>query len=117
MFTKIKATWTRLKRREPGERFQAFYRSQRRKPAATRVAFVGLAIVSFAIAVVLMFIPGPAVAFYALSAALFSTQSQSVARALDRAEVSGRKSLTKVRAWWRHLRGRRERARKTGHAG
>jgi len=117
MFARIKATWTRLKRREPGERFQSFYRAQRSKPPAVRVAYVGIAIVSFAIAVVLMFIPGPAVVFFALSAALLSTQSQWLAAALDRAEVWGRKVVTRLRAWWRHSRGRRERPRKPRHAG
>jgi hypothetical protein len=48
--------------------------------------------------VVLVFIPGPAVVFFALTAALLGAQSRWVARQLDAAETGGRKWLRKLRA-------------------
>ena len=102
----LKKAFERLKRHEPGERFGAFHREQRQKPAWVKAAYFALALVSFAVGVVLAFIPGPAVVFFALSLALLSVQSRFVARALDRAEVKGRKILGSLRAWWRHRRQR-----------
>jgi hypothetical protein len=43
--------------------------------------------VAFALGVVLAFIPGPAVLFFALAAVLVATQSRWLAERLDRAEV------------------------------
>jgi hypothetical protein len=56
-----------------------------------------LALLSFAIGVVLAFIPGPAVVFFALSATLLATQSLRVARILDRTEVWLRSQRAKLR--------------------
>jgi hypothetical protein len=114
MFRKLKATWTALKKHEPGTRFEAFHREQKRKPVWVKVLFSGLALVAFAVGVVLAFIPGPAVLFFALSGALLSTQSRWVARALDKGEVWARKTLASLRAWWR--RKRHGGPRKTRHA-
>ncbi|MGH7335962.1 MAG: PGPGW domain-containing protein, partial [Myxococcota bacterium] len=62
-----------------------------------KVTFVVIAIVCFAAGVVLVFIPGPAVLFFALGGALLATQSLWVARALDAIEVRGRKTLDSIR--------------------
>ena len=62
------------------------------------------ALLSFAIGVVLAFIPGPAVVFFALTAALLSTQSHWLARKLDRGELV-------VHALWRKQRRRRRERR------
>jgi hypothetical protein len=115
MFESIKTTWNKLKKHEPGERFGAFYREQKDKPPWMKVAFIGLALLSFAAGVVFAFIPGPAVLFFALSGALVSTQSRWVAERLDQGEVWGRKAFASVRSWWRHKRGRRG-PPKTRHA-
>lgn len=116
MFKSLKATLKRLGKHEPGERFGAFYREQRNKPFWVKVAFFGLAFVSFAVGVVLAFIPGPAVLFFFLSGALVSTQSRYVAEKLDKLEVWGRKAFASIRGWWRRKRGRRDAGRKPGHA-
>ncbi|HVR19023.1 MAG TPA: hypothetical protein VMS65_04990 [Polyangiaceae bacterium] len=119
MLTRIKQTLQRLKKHEPGERFGAFYREQKDKPLGVKIAFFGLAFVSFGIGVVLAFIPGPAVLFFALTGALLSTQSRFIAERLDKAEVWGRKTLASIRAWWhrkRHKPNGRATTRKTGHA-
>lgn len=116
MFERIKTTLRRLGKHEPGERFGAFHREQRKKPFGVKLAFFGLGFVAFAVGVVLAFIPGPAVLFFALSGALLSTQSRFIAVKLDKLEVWGRKAFASIRAWWRRKRGRRDAARKTGHA-
>ena len=116
MFQKLKTAYRRLKKHEPGERFGAFYREQKDKPLWVKVVFFGLAVAAFAVGIVLAFIPGPAVVFFALSGALFSTQSRFVARSLDRAEVWGRKAFASIRAWWRRKRRGGDGTRKTGHA-
>ena len=112
----VKKTFERLKKHEPGERFGAFYREQEHRPVWVKVVFFALAFVAFAVGVVLMFIPGPAVVFFALSLALVSTQSRFIARAMDKGEVRGRKILASLGFWWRRRRERRTRARKAGQA-
>ena len=106
MWKRIKKTFERFKKHEPGERFGAFYREQRRRPGWVKVAFFALAFVAFAVGIVLAFIPGPAVLFFALALALLSVQSRFVARTLDRGEVQGRKIVALLRAWWRNRRQR-----------
>jgi len=60
-------------------------------------------VVCLVIGVILAFIPGPAVLFFALAAALTATQSRWLACKLDRAEIY-------VHALWRkHQRRRRQR--------
>jgi hypothetical protein len=100
--------WHRLKDSPPGERFQAFNQRQRgRARGPVKVLYLAAALVSFAVGVVLVFIPGPAFVFFILSAALLATQSQWVARGLDDLEVKIRAVATDVRAWWRRTRRRR----------
>ena len=115
-FRNVKAAWKRLEKHEPGERFGAFYREQKDKPLWVKATFLGFAVLSFAVGIVLAFIPGPAVVFFALSGALVSTQSRWVARTLDRGEVWGRKELAALRAWWHRKRKHRTGPRKPGHA-
>ena len=52
-----------------------------------RAAYAGAAVVSLAVGVVLAFVPGPAVVFFALTAALLAAQSAWLARRLDAAEI------------------------------
>lgn len=95
--------WTELKRGPTGQRFRRFHESHaaHRSGWARCLTWIA-AVVCFAIGVVLAFIPGPAVLFFALTCALTATQSRAVARLLDRSEV-------RVRAAWRRLRRRRQR--------
>jgi hypothetical protein len=64
------------------------------------------ALLAFAVGVVLAFIPGPAVVFFGIAAALLASESMTVARALDRVEVW-------LRGAWRRLRGPRRRRQRT----
>ena len=52
------------------------------------------------IAVVLVFIPGPAVLFFFAGASLLASESRVVARALDWLEVRLRKVIHWVLRWW-----------------
>jgi hypothetical protein len=97
----LRKAWTELRASQPGERFQDAYHRQKRadqgRSAAARWLRPMLALLSFAIGVVLAFIPGPAVVFFALSATLLATQSLRVARILDRTEVWLRSQRAKLR--------------------
>lgn len=101
MLRKIEAKWSKLKHDQPGKRFQNFRERERDRPSWVRAAYLGAALVLFAIGVVLVFIPGPAVVFFALAGGLLATQSSWVARQLDRFELAAREKLELVRAWWK----------------
>lgn len=92
--------WTELRSAPTGRRFRRFHRDHaaHRKGWARCLTYLAAA-VSFAIGFVLMFIPGPAVVFYAVTLALLATQSAWVARWLDHCEL-------KLRAVWRKHRRR-----------
>jgi hypothetical protein len=69
MFRRLKAAWKRFEEREPGTRFEALYDEHKGRSPVVKVAFVGIALPSFAAGVVFAFIPGPAILFFALSGA------------------------------------------------
>ena len=101
----LAAEWQRLKHSPPGERFEAFNeRQQQRARGPMKALYLGGAIVSLAVAVVLVFIPGPAFVFFILAGALLAAQSRWVAQRLDRLEVTGRETVARLRAWWRRTR-------------
>jgi hypothetical protein len=86
--------WQHFRSAPAGERFERQYREQReadknRSPLARWVKPI-LAAIAFAIGVVLVFIPGPAVVFFAIAATCVASKSLTVARGLDRAEVWAR---------------------------
>jgi hypothetical protein len=106
---RLQALWKRVRKLPPGVRFQSIHREQRNRSPAVKAALFGIALLSFAGGLVLLFIPGPAVLFFALAGALLATQSIWVARRLDQGEVWGRKAVASVRRWRRkrRIRGRR----------
>ena len=107
MWHATKRHWQELRSQRPGQRFQAFYEEHAaHRSGWARYLTLAAAVVSFAIGVVLAFIPGPAVVFFALTAAMVSTQSHSVARKLDRIELYAHA------LWRKHQRRRRERQAK-----
>jgi hypothetical protein len=116
MFSTLKKALERLKNHEPGERFGAFHREQKDRPVWVKVAFFAAAFVSLGVGVVLAFIPGPAVLFFALGGALLSTQSRFVAETLDKLEVWARRQIASFKAWRRRRQERRAGGRKAGHA-
>jgi hypothetical protein len=98
MFSRIRGEWNELKKAEPGTRFQAFHdKQQELMPAWARPLYIGGAIVSLGVGVVLAFIPGPAVLFFALAAGLLAAQSAWLAKKLDRGEVGARRFWARLR--------------------
>ncbi len=87
----VKKQWRALRESRPGERFEDRYRAANRSEKGGRLAGhvvrVALAIVAFAIGVVLTIFPGPAVVFFALAGALMATESRWVAQLLDWTEL------------------------------
>jgi hypothetical protein len=104
MWRRMKASWTELKHWPAGQRFTKFYEKQhQQRSAASRLLFPLAAIASLAIGVVLVFIPGPAIVFFALAVALIATQSRWVAKRADAAELA-------LRKLWKRLRHKHTRA-------
>jgi hypothetical protein len=100
----VKSEWRGLRGSKPGERFVQFHDHMREvSPSWVRPLYVVLAVVSFAVGVVLAFIPGPAVVFFALAAALAATQSRWLAERLDAVEIV-------LRRWLAEYKKRRGRA-------
>jgi len=100
----IRKLWQDLLTSRAGKRFQHFHAAHESKRSGWgRALTITAAVICVAIGVVLAFIPGPAVVFFALALALLSTQSHWLARKSDRAELF-------LRALWRkHQRRRRQR--------
>jgi len=106
MFTHMRDRWRELKQYAPGERFEKFHISEQHRSHWVKVAYLGAAIVLLPVGVLFAFIPGPAVLFFALSAALFATQSLWFAKRLDRAELALRHAWQTVRMWWHAKRSK-----------
>jgi hypothetical protein len=108
MLERWKRAWISFKKLPPGQRFQTRYRQQHQKPEGRspwhRALWLGGAVVAFAVGVVLVFIPGPAVVFFALSAALLANQSRWVARSLDWLELRLRALYQRAQTLWQDLR-------------
>jgi len=107
MLSSLRRQWRRLRDLPPGERFLTFHREQEKKSAWVKVAYAVLSLVLFAVGVVFAFIPGPAVVFFALCAALLAAQSAWIAGLLDRGEVKGRRLAVAAHKAWRRFRARR----------
>lgn len=107
--------WHALTGGSPGRRFEDRYeaaRAARRRGGWShrlgRVLRLVLALLAFAIGLVLAVMPGPAILFFLLSGSLLATESRGVARILDRNEVRlralwewSRKVWSKLPAWGR----------------
>ncbi len=97
--------WQKLKRGQPGSRFQERYERHRQahrgQPWYRRLRKFAFAAIALAIGVVLVFIPGPAVVFFAVAAWLLADESRGLARALDWTEVTLRRMLNLGKTWWR----------------
>jgi hypothetical protein len=67
------------------------------------VILIIAAAVCFGIGVVLAVMPGPAFVFFILAGGLLATESQTIARLMDRIELLVRKSLSWAKRWWAKL--------------
>jgi hypothetical protein len=106
VLTHIRDRWRELKQFEPGERFEKFYEAEQHRPRWVKLAYLGTALVFIPVGVLFAFIPGPAVLFFALSAALFATHSLWMAKRLDRGELALRHAWLAMRGWWRARRNK-----------
>jgi len=101
MLARLKTHWNAFKRLEPGQRFQTHYRQHRQSKAGKspvrRVLYAVAGVVAFAVGIILMFIPGPAILFFLIAGGLFATQSLIVARALDWSELRIRAAAKAIR--------------------
>lgn len=100
-----------------GRRFQDRYVAMRKSRSDTswrqrgrRILRLGIALVAVVIAVVLMFIPGPAVVFYFIAGALLAAESLMIARLMDWIEV-------RLRTLWRWGKGHWGNLPRWGRAG
>jgi hypothetical protein len=89
--------WREFRNGRPGHRFQDRYQRNRRKRQNQRwylrIFKITLGLLLLLIGVVLTFMPGPALLFFPLGAALLADQCRPVARALDWTEVKIRRLL------------------------
>lgn len=100
-----------------GRRFQDRYAATRRsrndaswRQRGRRILRLVIALVAIVIAVVLMFIPGPAVVFYFIAGTLLAAESLLIARLMDWIEV-------RLQALWRRGKGHWRNTPKWGRAG
>ncbi|MBL9213419.1 MAG: hypothetical protein JNL92_23345 [Opitutaceae bacterium] len=106
MFASFQRRWKELARGKPGQRFQRRFENQSRSGSNTgwrRVMNLVLALACFAVGVVLVFIPGPAVLFFFIGGGLLATESRVVAALLDAAELRIRKFASWVHRQWVNL--------------
>jgi hypothetical protein len=84
--------WRALRHAPPGRRFQEHHRRKHKGPIKALAIFAGMLLV--VAGVLAGFVPGvPGFVLIMIGAAMLSSQSKAVARALDRAEVRVRAFL------------------------
>jgi hypothetical protein len=89
---RIQSHWFEFKHWPAGQRFTRFYETQRGARSRWTAPLIWLlALLALGVGVVLAFIPGPAVLFFAIAAALLASQSRWLAVHLDSAEVALRR--------------------------
>ncbi len=107
MISKLKRQWSALRRARPGrrfvERYEAAQRKENRASFLARVVRFTIATAALAVGLVLVFIPGPAVLFFAIAGALLASESRGVARFLDWSEVKIRALVRWAAGVWKKL--------------
>jgi len=107
MLTRVKSDLKKMKNDRSGERFKNEHKRAKASGFTggwMRVIFIALALLSFAIGVVLVFIPGPAFVFFILSGALVASQWWTAARLLDKNEVRLFRAWKWTKRKWKSLR-------------
>ena len=100
MVARLKAVLRRLMAWPAGRRFRNFHGAYAEHCSGwARFSLVVAAVVSFLIGVVLAFIPGPAVVFFALTCALLAVLSPWAARRFDVIELYARRHYRRFRRW------------------
>jgi hypothetical protein len=110
VFHRLRAHWHEFNHWPAGQRFTRFYETQQAVSSRWTAALTWLlALVALLVGIVLVFIPGPAVVFFAITLALIASRSRWLALRLDAAEV-------RLRSLWaaqrrKHARRPKEDAR------
>jgi uncharacterized paraquat-inducible protein A len=95
----LKKAWGVFRHAKPGARFEQLHaREQHKTRPWMRPLLVIGTVVSLVLGVIFAFIPGPAVVFFAIAAALLAMQSEWIARHLDEAEQWSRRKVRALRA-------------------
>lgn len=90
---RVNVEWRIFASAAPGKRFVALNRRFReRAPPFLRPLLLAIATLSFAVGVVLVVLPGPAIVFFAGALACGAAESTTFARLLDRAEGALRRA-------------------------
>ncbi|HRE79908.1 MAG TPA: hypothetical protein PLN52_02610, partial [Opitutaceae bacterium] len=104
---RLRKQWQAFRRSPPGKRFEQHYRRSRRQrengSAWVRPLKWVIALLSAIVGVILVFIPGPAVLFFALTGLVLASESKAIARLLDGAEVKARSLMDAVRRRWSRM--------------
>jgi hypothetical protein len=107
MATTFLSRWQKFHHGTPGRRFRDRYQANKRRrseyPWIGRLVRTTLAVAAFAVGVVLMVMPGPAVLFFFIAGTLLASDSLTIARWLDLLEVKVRKAWHWGVAHWRKL--------------
>jgi hypothetical protein len=91
---RFRRRWKEFAAERPGQRFRVAHARHAmviKDNLAMRLLLPGLAALSLLVGVILLFIPGPGIAFIALAFALMAMESKTLATWLDRAELWFRK--------------------------
>jgi hypothetical protein len=107
MLAALKGQWRGLQRSRPGRRFQNRYASAQRKrlqtPAWHHVARVAVAAVMLVAGAIFIFLPGPAILFFAVAGALLAAESLVLAQGLDWTELRLRALRNRAGRRWARL--------------
>jgi hypothetical protein len=102
---RLKKHWEEFKQGQPGRRFQERYQqklhTRKDRHWSQSLLEAVLILVFILIGLILVFIPGPAILFFALAAVLLAHQSLWAARLLDWTEVKLRQLIHWAISWWK----------------
>src|SRR6185312_15417706 len=98
LFEELKTSWRSLIKGLPGKRFLRHHERAQREPSVFKTVLrVGGGLVLVVVGILLWFLPGPGWLFVILGLALFAGEWRFVACWLDRAEVSLRRQMDRLR--------------------
>ena len=99
----IKQEWRRLKRDQPGERFDNHRRRMSTKPKWQKVVRGVLGVALIGVGIVFCILPGPGTLGIVLGLALLGGMSKTISGWMDRIEPKLRRGLSHMRRFWQHL--------------
>jgi hypothetical protein len=107
-FPRLRQLWSEFRDPLPGHRFRTHYRRRNQNRSLDgklfrRLVALAGALICLIIAIPLMILPGPAIAFFALTGLLLAGESRFVAALFDYLELLGR---SWIRRWQRRKQPR-----------